>query len=68
MTAPRSSLAQFAPLMRDVDEDAAKRIAAKVWHDLGMLIVQPDWVRGWAEQQEVVNIGNKMWGKRNAEK
>jgi hypothetical protein len=63
MTFPRSTL---AALMRDIDPDAGKRIAAKAWHDHGLLIVKPEWDRSFVGEQEIRNIGNKMWGKRNA--
>lgn len=66
MTISRTSLTAFTPSMRDPDPQGARRFAQKIFHesDGKFIILHQDWAKGWAQRQEMVNLGELVHGKR----
>lgn len=62
----RSSLARFAPLMRDADPNGAHRIAKHQWHATGAIVLLPDQIAGlaWQDRELVNALAKKLYGPR----
>lgn len=60
----RSSLATHAASMRDPDPDAARRIAARGWHDRGFVAIDPAWLTSWVDQQQLIILAERVHGER----
>lgn len=63
----RSPLSPFASLWHDPDPEKARRLAAAIWREEGVLLLNPSWAKGWAERQEIINLGDRLHGKRRRE-
>ena len=55
----RSSLAPYIGTMRDADPDGARRLAAKVHAETGMIILDPAWIDSWGDREFVKAIASK---------
>lgn len=66
MSGPRSPLAPFAHMMRDVDPNGARKLAAKLWHDAGIVILLPDSIArmDWQDREFVGAVAGRLYGKR----
>lgn len=64
MTGFRSSLAGLAPLCREPDDSLARQAAARAWHDHGIVLINPNWLRSWTDQTQAELLAEKLWGKR----
>ena len=66
MTGYRSSLASYAPSMRDPDPAGARKRAAKAWHDDGTIILLPESISrlDWQDRELVRAVAAKIYGKR----
>lgn len=66
MTITRTSLTAFAASMREPDSEGARRFAREKFHDpdSGWIIIHPSWLKGWAQRQQAVQLGEMVHGKR----
>lgn len=55
----RSSLAPFAANMREADPQGARKLAAKLFADTGMIIIDPAWIDSWGDREFVKAIAAK---------
>lgn len=62
----RTSLTPYAPLMRDVDEEGAKKMAARKWHEDGSIILRAESIKRLDPlDRDLLNaIAAKLYGKR----
>jgi hypothetical protein len=68
MTMPRSSLAPFAARCREPDPAAARRAARAAWHTAGLILINPEWLHGWADRKQAEMLAEKVHGKRKDSK
>ncbi len=63
----RTSLTPFAHLMRDVDEAGARRLAARLWHQEGIIIFLPASIKRLPglDQDLLMAIAAKLYGKHD---
>lgn len=64
MTGYRSPLAPYAASMRDPDPAAARRAARVAYHETGLVLINPDWLAGWADRQQLIILADKVHGTR----
>jgi hypothetical protein len=64
MTGYRSPLAPYAASMRDPDPAAARRAARTAYHETGLVLINPDWLAGWADRQQLIILADKVHGTR----
>lgn len=62
----RTSLTPYAPLMRDPDEEGAKKMAARKWHEDGSIILRAEIIQRLdpLDRDLVQAIASKLYGKR----
>lgn len=62
----RTSLTAYARQMQDPDENGARRMAARKWHEDGTIILLPDSIARlpWQDRELVQGIAGKIYGKR----
>lgn len=60
----RSSLAAYAPNFREADPALGRAAGAKAWHELGLLVVNPDHVRDLGTALRVQAFAEELYGKR----
>jgi hypothetical protein len=60
----RSTLARHIGAMRDPDPAAARRAARAAYHETGLILINPDWLTSWVDQQALRNIADQVHGKR----
>lgn len=58
-----ASLRPFAHLWQEPHNAHARSAAGTAWRDHGIILINPAWL-GWAERQQVINIADKLHGKR----
>lgn len=64
MPALRSSLAAH---ITSGDGDAAERarkVAKECYHETGIVLINPDWLPGWLERQQLIMLAEKVHGAR----
>lgn len=64
MTQPRSTLAPYAPAMRDPDPAAARRAAREAWHQTGLVLINPEWLHAWTDRKQLELLADKVHGTR----
>lgn len=64
MTQLRSSLAAHAGSMREPDPANARRAAREAWHVSGLVLINPEWLTGWVDRQQLINLADKVHGQR----
>jgi len=67
MTDLRSSLAPFAPSMRDIQPDQGWDAARRAWHDEGLILLNPAELEsrvGWVAARMARNLAEQAYGKR----
>lgn len=62
-----SPLAKFSHLMREPHSEHARAAAREAWVNAGILLINPEWL-GWVERQQVINLANKLHGKRHGDR
>ena len=67
MGQPRSTLAQFAPLMNEADATHARTAARQAWQNAGLILINPEWL-GWADRKQAELLAEKLHGKRKVMK
>jgi hypothetical protein len=60
----RSSLAPYASMAREPDPGAARRLAKQGYHETGMVVIDPSWLPGWVDRQQLIILADKVHGKR----
>lgn len=60
----RSSLAAYAPMMREADPSNGRSAAAKIWHETGLAVFNPEHMSSWSDRKLVENMAEQMYGKR----
>ncbi|TZG28586.1 hypothetical protein FYJ91_00040 [Sphingomonas montanisoli] len=68
MSRVRSSLASFAPLNHLPDPARARQAARAAWHDAGLILINPEWLPGWADRKQAEILAEKCHGKRKVTK
>lgn len=46
-------------------QDRNFAISAAAWHKTGMIVINPDWITGWADRELLMAIATKMHGNRS---
>ena len=46
------------------NESDLQAMRKAVWHKQGVLVVDPEDIKNWEDKQHLINIGNKLHGKR----
>lgn len=67
MTRPtgyRSPLAPYAANFREADPSLGRAAGAKAWHELKLLVVNPDHVRDLGTALRVIAFAEELYGKR----
>lgn len=59
----RSTLAPYAPSMREPDPAAARRLARQAFHETGFIVLDPAWIQSWGDRELVKAIAAKVHGK-----
>lgn len=60
----RSPLGRFASLGHEPDPAAARRAAYAAWQEHGLILINPDWLNGWADRKQAEILAEKLYGKR----
>jgi len=60
----RSTLAPYAPSMRDPDPAAARRAAREAWHREGIVLINPEWLPAWTDRKQLELLADKVHGAR----
>ena len=50
-----------------LNEDELRSLAAKAWHDLGIVVFKPEDIRNWADKQHLINLAERVFGKRRTQ-
>lgn len=62
-----SNLGRYAHLMRDPSPANAKAAAERAWREQGLLVIDPERYKdSWLLQREIINLGDRLYGKRKA--
>lgn len=59
----RSSIASVAPLCRESDPAIGRSACARIWHETGLLVANPDHF-SWSGQTRITQLGDELYGKR----
>lgn len=59
----RSSIAAIAPLCRDSDPAIGRSACARIWHEAGLLVANPEHF-SWSGQTRIEQLGDELYGKR----
>lgn len=65
MTAIRTSLQRHQPYT-PMNDDELRRKAAQLWRETGTVMAKPDWIHNDIDRQMINNVGEKLYGKRQA--
>lgn len=66
MTGIPSSLRRVMPCTAPLGESELRALAARVWHDHGIVCVRPEEVPNDFDRQALVNAAERVYGKRGA--
>jgi hypothetical protein len=64
MSTPRSTLAQFAPLMNEADPTHARIAARQAWQNAGLILINPAWLTSWPDRKQAELLAEKLHGRR----
>ncbi|WP_347271871.1 hypothetical protein [Rhizorhabdus histidinilytica] len=59
-------LARFASLSEEPDPAHARRAAREAYHAHGIVLINPEWLTGWADRKQLEILAEKLFGRRNA--
>lgn len=59
----RSSLGAYAPNFREADPANGRSAGAKAWHELGLLVANPDHF-SWSGATQIKQLAEELYGKR----
>lgn len=60
----RSSLGSIAPMLRQPDPANGRSAAARIWHELGIVVINPEHLNGWADAVEAKQLATRLYGER----
>lgn len=60
----RSPLGRFAATYQDPDPAAARRAGSAAWQAHGLILINPEWISGWADRKQAKLLAEKLYGKR----
>jgi hypothetical protein len=62
----RTSLTPYAANMRDPDPDGARKLAARKWHEQGIIVLLPESLArlDWQDRELVRAVAAKIYGPR----
>jgi hypothetical protein len=60
----RSSLTSMAHMMRDPDPAAITKIGAALWHQFGIVCVDPKKFKSFADEKQAEILAELAYGKR----
>ncbi|MBB4857180.1 hypothetical protein HNO88_000487 [Novosphingobium chloroacetimidivorans] len=63
----RGSLTRFSALMQEPDPANARRAAREAWHSHGLILINPEWLNGWADRCQAELLAEKCHGKRKVQ-
>jgi len=63
MSGLQSSLARHVS-SGNGDVDPARAKAAEAWHREGIVLLRPEWLPGWAQQEQLRHLAQSTFGKR----
>lgn len=63
----RSPLAPYAAAMREADPANGRSAGARAWHELGLLVANPDHF-GWSGATRIKQLAEELYGKRREDK
>lgn len=63
----RTSLTSWAPNFREADPSLGRAAGAKAWHEMRLLVVNPDHVRDLGTALRVERLAEELYGKRREE-
>lgn len=61
----RSSLDMIAPLCRESDPSLGRSACARIWHETGLLVVNPKHF-SWVGERKAMELGRELYGERKA--
>lgn len=64
MTRLRSSLAPHVGRRDSPCPEQARRAARAAYHEHGIVLINPDWLAGWADRQQLTILADKVHGPR----
>lgn len=62
----RSPLGRHAHLSRAPDPAKARQAARAAYHETGLVLINPEWLPGWADRKQLEILADKVHGKRRA--
>ncbi|WP_159981898.1 MULTISPECIES: hypothetical protein [unclassified Novosphingobium] len=60
----RSPLGRFATLGHEPDPAAARRAGYAAWQEHGLILINPEWLKGWADRKQAELLAEQLYGKR----
>jgi hypothetical protein len=60
----RSSLAPHIASGEEGDAERARRAAKAAYHEHGIVLINPDWLAGWADRQQLILLADQVHGRR----
>ncbi len=60
-------LARFASLSEEPDPANARRAAREAYHAHGIVLINPEWLSGWADRKQLEILAEKLFGKRKVD-
>ncbi len=63
MSGPQSSLARHVA-SGNGGVDPARAKAAEAWHRDGIVLLRPEWLPGWVQQEQLRQLAQSTFGKR----
>ncbi|WP_347269951.1 hypothetical protein, partial [Rhizorhabdus histidinilytica] len=63
----RSPLAPFASLGQEPDAAHARKAAREAYHAHGIVLINPEWLSGWADRKQLEILAEKLFGKRKVD-
>lgn len=64
----RSSLSGLSAVCRQPDPAAARLAAREAWQNAGLILINPEWLTGWADRKQAEILAEKLHGKRKESK
>ncbi|QTH21981.1 hypothetical protein HRJ34_00105 [Rhizorhabdus wittichii] len=60
-------LARFATLGQEPDPAHARKAAHEAYHAHGIVLINPEWLTGWADRKQLEILAEKLFGKRKVD-
>ena len=57
-------LARFAALGNEPQDANARKAARDAWHKHGIVLINPEWLSGWADRKQAEILAERLFGKR----